>query len=82
MKNSIKVLTAAALAAAFATSVSAEELPLNNTVVGGQGEEKIDGQAGLVGFAGLGAAGAALTVVVVGIVATVADTSDSAVNTN
>lgn len=77
MKNSYKVLTAAALAAVFATSVSAQDIPLNNTVAGGQGEEKIDGQAGLLGFGGLGAAGVAVAVVTVVAITAIADNSSS-----
>ncbi|MEO9457594.1 MAG: hypothetical protein ABJG56_01300 [Lentilitoribacter sp.] len=45
MKNSYKVLSATAVAAIFATSLSAQQLPLNNDVAGGQGDAEIDGQA-------------------------------------
>jgi hypothetical protein len=82
MKNSFKVLSAAAVAAVFATSLSAQQLPLNNTVAGGQGDEQIDGQAGVIGLVGgLGAATVGLVVVTVVAVAASVDSGSSSSTT-
>ena len=44
MTNAYKLFTAATLIAAMVAPVSAQELPLNNTVSGGQGDVELDGQ--------------------------------------
>lgn len=66
MKNTLKLISAAALVAATSTAVMANDVPLNTTVSGGQGVEKVEGQAagGLLGLSGM-AVVAGLTVLVV-----------------
>lgn len=46
MTKTLKLIAAAALVAATSTAAVAKDVPLNTTVSGGAGAEKVDGQAG------------------------------------
>ncbi len=66
MAKPFKLFSAVALSAAMAMPVFADEIPLNSTVTGGQGEAKVDGQ-GLGGALnnGVVVAAGALTVLLI-----------------
>jgi len=69
MTKALKLISAAALAVATSTAAFAQDVPLNTTVAGGQGNEQLRGQAagGAGALTALGvAAGLTLLVVVAG----------------
>jgi hypothetical protein len=79
MKKVSTLISAVALAAAFVAPAAAQDLPLNSTVSGGQGEVAVNGQAGLA-LAGL--SGTTLAVVGVLVVTTFVAAASGASTTN
>jgi hypothetical protein len=73
MKKVSTLISAVALAAAFVAPAAAQDLPLNSTVSGGQGEVAVNGQAGLA-LAGL--SGTTLAIVGLVVVTTVVAAAD------
>lgn len=65
MKNAYSLISAAAVATVMAVPVSAQQLPLNNAISGGQGDVQLDGQVTAAAF---GLSGAVTGIVVVGAV--------------
>lgn len=66
MTKTFKIISAIALSAAMAMPAFADEIPLNSTVTGGQGQAEVDGQA--LGGAlnnGVVVAAGALTVILI-----------------
>ena len=75
MTKALKLIAAAALAAATSTAAFAQQIPLNTTVSGGQGSEQVQGQA--AGAAALTSAlGVAAGLTVLVVVASSGDSSD------
>ena len=72
MKKALAFISAATLAASFAASLSAQEVPLN-TVSGGEGSEVVTGQSALLAAGALSTAGAVVGLAVLAIVAATAD---------
>lgn len=79
MNKAYTTITAVALAAALAAPVSAQQLPLNNTVSGGQGEATVDGGGLFAILGGLGGAAglAAIAALVVGVGVIALDDDDT-----
>ena len=65
MKNAYALISAAAVAAVMAAPVAAQQLPLNNTVSGGQGDVQLDGQVAAAAF---GLSGTVVATAIVGAV--------------
>ena len=81
MNKVYALISAAAVAAVMAAPVAAQQLPLNNTVSGGQGDVQLDGQGFVIGGA-LGA-GTIAAIVVIGalLVITVANNDGTTTTT-
>ena len=65
MKNAYALISAAAVATVMAVPVSAQQLPLNNAVSGGQGDVQLDGQVSAAAF---GLSGTVIGTAIVGAV--------------
>lgn len=76
MKNALVI---ASVAAALASPVAAQSVPLN-TVSGGEGQEVATGQAGAALAGSLGAGGLVVAAAVVAVIAAAEDSTSSTVS--
>ncbi|MEO9685639.1 MAG: hypothetical protein ABJF86_01950 [Tateyamaria sp.] len=80
MTKTFKLISAAVLVAATSTAALAQEVPLNTVVAGGEGAEKLEGQAAGALGAGLTAAGTVIGLTVLTVLGSADGSSSTTTN--